>query len=177
MSEFLGGYSASKVAGVKWISKMVDDALSVHPNYISLLGWQGGDALAFIREQPDLFARGLREMGYRLVPTQVSHPASITSGETFTIEMTWQNRGVGRAMRDFRLRLVIGDQQIDAGTIETSRWIKGQGYPVTKEVKSDLEEGSYPLHIALIDPSTGKAIALPLKDDAVGTIVISHRRQ
>jgi hypothetical protein len=175
MSEFLGGYSQNKVAGLKWLTKMVDDALSVHPNYISLLGWQGGDALAFIREQPELFQRGLREMGYRLVPTKVTYPASIKPAETFTIESTWQNRGVGRAMRDFQLRVIIGDQQIDAGAIETSRWIKGQDYPVASEVKiDDLEDGSYPLHIALVDPATGKAIALPLKDGAIGTIKVAR---
>jgi hypothetical protein len=173
MSEFLGGYSQNKAGGEKWLTKIIDDALSVHPDYISLLGWQGGDALAFVREQPELFNRALREMGYRLVPTRVTYPSSITAGESFTIEMTWQNRAVGRAMRDYNLRIIIGDKQIDAGAMETSRWIKGSDYPIVKEIKlSDLEQGAYPLHIALIDPATGKPIALPVKDGAIGTITV-----
>jgi hypothetical protein len=89
------------------------------------------------------------------------------------MEMTWQNRGVGRAMRDFHFRVIVGDQQIDAGTMQTSQWIKGNDYTVTKDAKLlSLEPGSYPLHIALIDPATGKPIALPLKDGAIGTMTI-----
>ena len=175
MCEFVDGYGDSKRGGQKWLDKKIDDALSLHPNYINLLGWQAADAAAFIREQPQLFARGLREMGYRLAPTQVTYPASIKPGEAFTIEMTWQNRGVGRAMRDFSLRVIVGTEQLDTGAIETSRWIKGQRHAVTTELKlSDLAAGSYPLHIALIDPATGRSIALPLKDGAVGTIVVSR---
>jgi hypothetical protein len=175
MCEFVDGYGDSKRGGQKWLEKKIDDALSLHPNYINLLGWQSGDALAFIREQPELFQRGLRAMGYRLVPAQVKYPATIKRGEMFSIEMTWENRGVGRAMRDFSLRLFIGAEQNDAGPIETSRWIKGQTYTIAKAVKlPTLEAGSYPLHIALIDSATGKPIALPLKDGAIGTITIAQ---
>lgn len=174
MSEFVDGYGQSKVAGRKWLTQKIDDALSLHPNYINLLGWQGDDALAFVREQPELFRRGLREMGYRLVPTQVRYPEAVAPGESFEVEMTWENRGVGRAMRDYRLRLIVGTTQIDAGPIETSRWIKGRNYAVTKEVKlpDDLAAGSYPLHIGLVDPATEQPIALPLKDGAIGTITV-----
>ena len=174
MSEFVDGYGDSKRGGQKWLEKKIDDALSLHPNYINLLGWQAGDALAFIREQPALLNRGLREMGYRLTPTKLIYPATIAPGESFKIEMTWENRGVGRALRDYHLRIIIGKQQIDAGPIETSRWIKGQTYSATKELKlPDFARGSYPLHIGLIDPSTGKPIALPLKDGAIGTVTVS----
>jgi hypothetical protein len=176
MSEFVDGYIDSKRGGQKWLEQKIDDALSLHPNYINLLGWQAGDALAFIREQPELFARGLREMGYRLVPTKLSFPKSVRPSETFRIQMTWENRGVGRAMRDYQLRVIVGKDQIDAGEVETSRWVKGRTYGVTKDVKlPDLAAGSYPLHIGLIDPATGGTIALPLKDGAVATITVNHR--
>jgi hypothetical protein len=173
MSEFVDGYVDSKRGGQKWLEQKIDDALSLHPNCINLLGWQAVDALAFIREQPELFARGLREMGYRFVPTRLSFPKSVAAGETVRIEMTWENRGVGRAMRDYHLRIVIGQDQRDAGTVETSRWIKGRTYEVMKDVKlPPLAPGGYPLHIRLIDPATGEPIALPLKDGAIGTITI-----
>ena len=173
MSEFVDGYHDSKRGGQQWLEKKIDDALSLHPNYINLLGWQAGDALAFIREQPELFRRGLREMGYRLVPTKLSFPKSVAPGATFRIDMTWENRGVGRAMRDYHLRIVIGKEQIDAGAVATSRWVKGQTYEVAKDVKlPDLAAGAYPLHIAFVDPATGKPVALPLKDGAIATITI-----
>ena len=172
--EFVDGYADSKRGGQAWLEKKIDDALSLHPNYINLLGWQAGDALAFIKEQPDLFRRGLREMGYRLVPTKVSYPEKVTRGETLKVDMTWENRGVGRAMRDYRLVLIVGSESIDAGPIETSRWIKGRSYAVTKEVKlTTTDVGQHPLHIGLVDSADGKPIALPLKDGAIGTITVT----
>ena len=78
----------NKPGGAKWLKFMIDDALSLHPNYINVLGYQAGDALAFIREQPALFSRGLREMGYRLVPTRVTYPSLIRAGEPFTVKIT-----------------------------------------------------------------------------------------
>src|SRR5439155_240832 len=65
--EFLGSYSSSKAGGKPWLKAMIDDALSLHPNYLNLLGGEASDALTFMREQPELFAYGLRNMGYRLV--------------------------------------------------------------------------------------------------------------
>lgn len=176
MCEFVDGYASSKRGGAQWLEKKIDDALSLHPNYVNLLGWQAGDALAFVREQPMLIRRGLREMGYRLVPTQVSYPATIAPGETFTVEITWENRGVGRALRDYHLRLIVEQAPIDAGPVESSRWIKGQRYTVTKELKlpADIAPGTYPLHIGLIDPATGTPISLPLKDGAIGTINVTR---
>ena len=54
-SEFLDGFEQSRKGGTKWVEWKIDDALALHPNDVSLLGWQGGDALAFIKERPDLF--------------------------------------------------------------------------------------------------------------------------
>ena len=96
MSEFCGGYGSNKVAGDKWLNFVIDDALSLHPNYVNLLGWQAGDALAFTKERPDLVAHGLRTMGYRLVPSQVRYSAAVRSGEPLAIAMKWSNEGVGR---------------------------------------------------------------------------------
>jgi hypothetical protein len=173
MCEFLDGYEASKRGGRKWLEKKLDDALSLHPNYINLLGYQAGDALAFMRGQPELFKRGLREMGYRLVPTEVRYPREVRAGETFKLNMTWQNRGVGRAMRDFQLRVIVGRTPIDAGTLETSKWIKGRTYEVgISVVLPKLEPGQYPLDIAVIDPRMGRPVALPLRDGAIGTIIV-----
>lgn len=94
-SEFVYGYGQSKKGGSNWVNWKIDDALSLHPNYINLLGWQSGDALAFLRERPDLIVHGLCRMGYRLVPTRMRHPAAITSDTPFRLEMEWVNRGVG----------------------------------------------------------------------------------
>ena len=89
MAEFLTGYTQAKTAGPKWLRSMIDDALSLHSNYMNLIGYQAGDAINFLKEQPDLIAYALRNMGYRLVPTTATFPQSIGSNPAFDIKMTW----------------------------------------------------------------------------------------
>jgi Domain of unknown function (DUF4832)/Beta-galactosidase len=170
MSEFLGGYAdwASK-PGRGAVDRIVGDALSLHPNYVNLLGWAAKDALNFTRERPDLVAHGLRTMGYRLAPLSVRYPAKVASRQAFRLEMEWVNRGVGRALRDYGLRLHMADAKgqtraaCDAGPLETSRWVRDQVVRVVKEVEfRDVPAGEYSLRLTLIDPLTGRAVALPL---------------
>ena len=171
ITEFHGGYAEAKVAGEKWLRFKIDDALSLHPNYINLLGYAAGDARDFIGEQRRLFDEGLRKMGYRLVPTSATLPQRVKAGEEFEIKMTWVNRGVGRAMRDYRLRLRAGDATCDAGTLPTSKWIKGQTYDVSVRA-SFKSAGRHAVQIELIDPASDRPIALPLKSNDVATIEV-----
>lgn len=168
-SEFVDGYQQSARGGTNWVNWKIDDALSLHPNYINLLGWAGGDALAFTRERPDLVALGLRRMGYRLVPTRVRYPKEFPSGKSFRLQMDWVNRGVGRAPRDFQLFLQLRDENgrtiatSHPVKLETSRWIAGEVYPAaTKIAFKDVPKGVYQLALDLRDPQSGKSIALPL---------------
>ena len=185
MCEFAGGYAESKAGDAGWIPFKINDALSLHPNYINLLGYEAGDALAFIGERRDLFEHGLRNMGYRLVPTKVKYPDAISAGDGVTIESTWANRGVGRAMRDFHLfiRLLRDDGSVvaeaDARALPTSKWIKGESNAVTTKVSfAPIAAGKFVLSIALRDPKDRKAIALPLSDAdgdggyRIGTITV-----
>jgi hypothetical protein len=185
--EFVDGYAASKKGGSAWVSWKIDDALSLHPNYINLLGWQGADALAFMRERPDLFARGLLNMGYRLVPERVQYPAVIRG--SFELIMEWANRGVGRAMRDYKMKLLLADAAgkttavVDIGTLPTSRWKKGTTYTVEKSVRfPSAAPGVYELQMRLTDPKTGRIIQLPLKSSQndgaydLGPITVTTRR-
>jgi hypothetical protein len=169
--EFVDGYANSKKGRRGWVEWKIDDALSLHPNYINLLGWQGADARDFMKERPDLIARGLCTMGYRLVPTKIQLPATIRAGEPFHFVSEWTNRAVGRAMRDYTLRLTLTDATghviatTDAGPTGCDRWIQGQTYPLTQDVTfRDVRPGQYDLRLSLIDPRTNRPIALSLKD-------------
>jgi hypothetical protein len=110
---------------------MLDDALTLHPNYIALLGWQGADARDFIKEQPEWVARGLREMGYRILPPAISFPDVVRAGTPFVVTSEWINRGVGRTPNNLRLYLTLSDlaenrvTSIDAGELATTQWMKG----------------------------------------------------
>ena len=106
------------------------------------------------------------------MPTKLTYPTQIASGEKFEIAGEWVNRAVGRAMRDFNLRLVLvnADGNVvataDAGPLETSKWAKGKTYPIrnTATFKDVAAAGTYNLCLALVDPKGGAAIGLPLKD-------------
>lgn len=169
MCEFLGGYASAKASGEKHLAWMIDDALCLHPNYINLLGWQGADALAFMHERPDLFDKGLLSMGYRLVPTRISYPVVV--GSDSQIKMSLINRGVGRAMRDFSLNVILTDASgkhvasCDAGVMPTSRWVNGSIYDWSAKVTfKDLPSGRYSMRLVVVDPLSARKISLPLRD-------------
>ena len=169
MSEFVDGYAASMKGGERWVRWKIDDALSLHPNYVNLLGWQGADALNFLKEQPTLIEHGLRTMGYRLVPMRFSYPAEIRAGEPVRIESEWLNRGVGRAMRKFRLRLTLVDDagatraSADGGAVDTDQWIAGETYRAAASATfKDVRDGEYQMCFVLNDPADGRPINLPL---------------
>jgi hypothetical protein len=153
--------------GEKWVRWKIEDALSLHPNYVNLLGWQSHDALAFLREKPDLIEHGLRTMGYRLVPTRVTYPAEFH--RVLGLKSQWVNRGVGRATRDYAMRVTLVDERgtvaakADAGTVDTDAWIKGQTYADARDVTFEgVAPGAYRLCLSLTDPRDGKPIQLPL---------------
>jgi hypothetical protein len=137
---------------------------------MNLLGWQGQDALDFIRERPDLISHGSRTMGYRLALTKVVLPSEIRADTPFEIKLEWVNRGVGRAMRDFLLRLSLRDSQgkpmatCDIGALQTSRWLHGEQQTAAHTTRfKGVPPGQYELCVELIDPQSHQPIALPLK--------------
>jgi len=166
VSEFLGGYSAVQKGGSNWVTFMIEDALSLHPNYINLLGWQAGDARLFSQERPDLIALGLRRMGYRLVPTQVN---CRRSPHHLEIQIDWVNRGAGRALKDYAVQLgVISKNGTIASTprqtLSTSEWVKGKTYRTRHKISVNPDEAEKAqLFLKMTDPNSGREIKLPLK--------------
>lgn len=171
MSEFVGSYRSFRNGGPDFVRQVVDDALSLHPNYISLMDCARA-GLEFMQERPDLIARGLRRMGYRLVPVEVTAPESLRAGEAFPLDMTWVNRGTGRALRDFALRLRLADEQgrtlaeTDAGPLPTSQWLEGDRQRVAALASFPRVAGTGTvarLLLGLYDEASGRAIQLPLE--------------
>lgn len=170
MSEFVTDYTQAKPGGSAWVKWLVDDALSLHPNYICLLGYSGQAALDFMLERPDLIAHGMKNMGYRLVPLKISVPKLIKVGVPFSLEMEWINRAAGRALRDYRLQVRITNEkglvlaQADAGTLPTSQWLQGDKHPTRSMVSfSKINDvGTATLLISLYDTATARPIRLPL---------------
>lgn len=175
-SEFANPYDAKLAA---WA---VDDALSLHPNYVCLYGYSSH---VFHDNHRELFHRGLRTMGYRFVPTAVTYPDRIERNAPLKVEAVWVNRAVGRSVIDYSLTVILKDASgqdvfsADAGTLGCSRWIKGEQFPVAKTVTpAGLAPGEYRLCLKMVDPRTKLPIALPLKarnsdgSYPVGSIVV-----
>jgi Domain of unknown function (DUF4832)/Beta-galactosidase len=182
--EFLGGYGAVKKGGTNWVNWMIEDALSLHPNYINLLGWQSKDALNFTHERPDLVRRGLLRMGYRLMPVKVSYPAALVPGKAFDVEMDWVNRGVGRAIQPFQMTFqVVGESgkvldQSETLAFDCTRWVEGQTNTFRPKISfPSVSAGKYTLSFA-IHTAAGEVITLPLEERnqrgpyTLGTIVV-----
>jgi hypothetical protein len=169
--EFLGAYSFVKKGGGNWVSWMVEDALSLHPNYLALIGWQSGEARAFARERPDLIEQGLKHMGYRFVPTRVELPTTIANRVRFEAKFNWVNRSAGRALRDYKIEFLLlrpdNTRAAQAGTftLPTSQWLRGENYPVAHTMQfQNIPVGEYQLAFTLRDPATRRTVALPLKN-------------
>jgi hypothetical protein len=182
--EFLGSYSAMKQGGSNWVTFSVKDALSLHPNYLNLLGWQAGEARYFSKDRPDLVALGNREMGYRLVPAKVE--VSMTK-ESATINAVWENHGRGRPLRDFEVSFALALTS-EAGSgdfrafskpqrLNTSKWLKGVQYPSkqTLIVGQPASRGEpLSLFVKMQDTETGKAIKLPLHEAAQSWFIVGE---
>jgi len=169
--EFVDGYAQSKKGKPGWVEWKINDALSLHPNYVNLLGWQGADARDFMKERPDLIETGLRTMGYRLLPTQIQYPPTVRAGQQFQLDSTWTNQAVGRAIANYHLALTLTDATgkplatTDTGATGCDQFLAGKTYPLTsKATFIKTPPGQYLLRLSLIDPRTKNPIALPLKD-------------
>jgi hypothetical protein len=172
-SEFVGGYGKTRPGGPDYVKWVVDDALSLHPNYVCLLGYGARDALAFMKERPDLVDHGLRGMGYRLVPVKAGLPKAIVPGEKFVLNMQWINRAAGRPLRDYTLRVRISagldrhvPAEIKSPILPTSQWLQGDTHITRTEVVFPTAHGitKARLQISLFDPLTERIIQLPLAD-------------
>jgi hypothetical protein len=171
LAEFLGGYASVKAGGTNWVSWMVEDALSQHPNYLNLIGWVGEDARNFVRERPDLIARGLTRMGYRLVPTEIRISNKGAGGHKVSMGIDWVNRGAGRSLQDFDLEILLASvadptakTKVATERLRTSQWMP-DGRPTTRHTLrvAGFPGGEYLVTIRLSDPITGRCIAMPLR--------------
>ena len=184
-SEFFDGYRFFNGGDPWWnADRALADALSLHPNFIVVMGWQALEARQFVQERPDLVSLGLRKMGYRLVPTGVSWPARVQPNQPFALRTEWVNRGVGRATVDYSLEVILKDAasnvvfDAEVGGLGTSNWVKGEVYRELHEIPAiQRAAGTYALSIAVLDPRTATRVQLPLADgDAqaypIGTLTV-----
>ena len=142
------------------VSSLVDDELSLHPNYMNIPGWGWQEARSFLEEQPALFKKGLLNMGYRLVPTKVKTPDMLSRGQTMNMSVSMINRAVGKAPMDYAGRIVLTNSSgkkvasFALSAVPTSSYIKGKTYPealLKGTVPTSIATGKYRMTFALYD--------------------------
>ena len=163
--EWFGPYDFLKRRGWSFDSA-VQFILSNHGTYIN-------DNLGQVPEEawPKLQELA-RRSGYRFVLREISHAASVSSGDRLAVEMKWSNAGVGRLHRKYPvvLHLLNGRGKIASSHEQTgvdpANWLPGD-HDVTGhiDIPASLRHGTYSLGIALIDPHTKKP-AIRLAIDA-----------
>lgn len=156
-----GGYAtvSSCMQGV------YNDAIQLHANTLDLRG--PIDANAWISLQSTLVNSFNTNGGYRLVPTQITYPGSITAGTSFSISHNWKNTGIGRMLNDkpnwnykykvgFALLNSSGQVVSQAVTVrEPSLWLKGNSYNYIDNItfSGNIVNGIYTLAVAVVDVS------------------------
>ncbi len=142
--------------GDDFVVNAIDEALSHRINYCTALGWTGKHAAEFYNRYRDLIIYAHMKMGYRFVLTRVEYPDNVAPGEAFTIKHVWENRGVGRCYRPFRVTFfVIGSDGTVWSTtdsrIDITNVVSGQTYNLTTSVTlpEEIPEGMYDLRVGL----------------------------
>lgn len=165
-SEGAGGYTDYESS--KYI---IDDGLSLHANYFTIIGWANKQAKAFIENEPELFDYALNHMGYRFVAESITYPDAVKQNETLTICTEWKNTAVGRAQRDYELIAVLTStngesQKFNLGKTDCSQWIVGKSYSCENSIviPDTLQKGSYTLSIGMYDSYTEQYILLAIQE-------------
>jgi hypothetical protein len=134
----------------KWVAEgwplryIFNYALALHASYINNKSapLPPGES---VRAEVERF---LRRLGYRLVLTELRHPARASAGGTLSLAMQWQNMGSAPCYRPYRLAYRLsnekGYEKIFAGKITVNRWLPGSIEVFTNnffEMPKDLPPG------------------------------------
>jgi hypothetical protein len=99
--------------------------------------------------------RWLTKMGYRFVLRKFTYPSRVKPGGELAFTSWWENKGVAPCYRPFRLALRLfnpSSQRILVTKADLRSWLPGDNlYDNAVIVPADVAEGSYDLHIGVLD--------------------------
>lgn len=101
-------------------------------------------------------------MGYNFVLEAVTQTGKAKAGESLSVKMKWNNKGVAPFYYKWPLELSLADSKgkITAKTLtqaDITKWLPGERLTTQSiSIPKSLKEGEYTLCVAIIDPSTGK---------------------
>lgn len=161
---------------LRWIFNY---GLACHGSYFN--GKSGKlPADARFREEIERF---LRRLGYRLILTEIQHPAEVRAGAKFEMAMKWQNVGSAPCYQPYRLAYRLtnenGYRQVFAGAITVNHWLPGSIELFTAEffkepkdlpagdinhvrdeiyLPKDMGPGSYQLSVGVVESASSKPV-------------------
>lgn len=126
-----------------------------------------GYAREWLADNPALTVELLNRCGYWFFPHQIELPGALIAGQSNTVTVVWQNRGVARAYQPYSLLLrlegpQISDFELPAGN---TQWLPQQICRESYALKlpAALPAGEYNLMLKLHCRDTGRDVKLPLK--------------
>ncbi|MDZ7317054.1 MAG: beta-galactosidase [candidate division KSB1 bacterium] len=140
----------------------------LHASYI---GYHG-DALEWLTDNPELTVELLNRCGYWYFLHRIKAPDSLVIGQTDTLQMIWENRGVAPAYHAYVLKIRLdGPQRLDFELNSgNQKWMPAatDGFYHEKyliAVPKEAPPGSYHLKFKLFSYDENKDVGLALKKD------------
>ena len=125
----------------------------------------------------------MRRLGYRLILTEIQHPAEVRAGAKFEMAMKWQNVGSAPCYQPYRLAYRLtnenGYRHVFAGAITVNHWLPGSIELFTAEffkepkdlpagdinhvkdeiyLPKDMDPGSYQLSVGVVESASSKPV-------------------
>ena len=151
--------------------RMLEEALSMKGTLCCVYGADKGGINSFIGN-PDLVNKGNRELGYRFEVDEAQYYDFVPAGATQSLRLSIKNSAVGRAYKDYPMKIEILNRQDDtiAESILTdfyaSEVIKGESffYETQFPLPKNLPEGKYRIVVSVCDPVSSKNLRLGIVD-------------
>ncbi len=101
-----------------------------------------------------------RTIGYRFILRRLEYSKAVKPGTMMPVHMWWLNSGVAPVYSQYDMAMELRSSRSSAIIripVDVRKWLPGDAvFDDTVYVPQDLDEGSYDLRIAMLDPRTGK---------------------
>lgn len=170
-------YGPSKRNGAWDANRLWKSVEDYHASFMSIHWWPR----ELLEENREAITRINQRMGYRLMPTQVSWPRTITLGQSFTVRWTWANKGVAPCYPGGHLALTLKDDQggivsvlseesfnvreLETGPMEDVPTTELDSAFVVGLVAPTTHPGTVDVYVSVGDRDGTPRIALPLAED------------
>lgn len=138
----------------------------LHATYIGFHGY----AREWLADNPALTGKLLNRCGYWFFPHALDLPERLVPGQTNTVTVTWENRGVACAYRPYSIVLRMEGPSVFQCEQPSGdqRWLPGPEQKLWKErytlaLPASLEPGDYTFKLKLRSGEAARDVQLPLK--------------